>query len=83
MKFFSDSDAKKRFMKTGLPLILGVAWAPIIWMVFMASLGPVLITITGSWLITQAGIVLMVLLATYFLLKVFHRISTNFYSKDE
>ncbi|MCX6179810.1 MAG: hypothetical protein NT163_10705 [Chlorobiales bacterium] len=70
-------------MKTGLPLMVGIAWAPIIWMVFMASLGPVLFKITGSWLITQGGIVLLVLLATYFLLKVFHRIGDKFYSKDE
>ena len=83
MKFFSDSDAKKRFMKTGLPIMFGIAWTPIIWMVFTASLGPVLFALTGSWPVTLGVTVLIVLIADYLLLKAFQGISDKFYSKNE
>jgi len=83
MKLFSDLDAKKRFMKTGLPIMIGIAWTPIIWMVFTAALGPLLFTLTGSWAATLGVILLAVLLADYLLLKVFQGISDKFYSKDE
>ncbi|MEI6692676.1 MAG: hypothetical protein WCL43_08125 [Chlorobium sp.] len=83
MKLFPDLDTKKRFMKTGLPFMVGVAWAPIIWMLSIASLGPAFFSLTGSWPVTQTAIALIVLLATYILLKLFQRIGSRFYSKDE
>jgi len=83
MKLFKDSDAKKRFMKTGLPIMLGIAWAPILWMIFIAILGQVLFTLTGSWPLVQGVILLMVLLAAYLLLKGFMHISTKFYNNNQ
>jgi len=83
MKLFKDSDAKKRFMKTGLPIMLGIAWAPILWMIFIAILGQVLFTLTGSWPLVQGVILLMVLLAAYLLLKGFMYISTKFYNNNQ
>ncbi len=83
MKRFKDSDTKKKFMKTGLPIMLGLAWAPILWMIFIAILGPVLFTLTGSWPVAQGVILLIVLLAAYLLLKGFMYISTKFYSNNQ
>jgi hypothetical protein len=83
MKLFSDSDQKKRFMKTGLPIMLGIAWAPIIWMLFIAILGPILYALTASWPVTQGTILIIVLIATYSLLKVFMRLGAKFYSSNQ
>ena len=83
MKRFKDSDTKKKFMKTGLPIMLGLAWAPILWMIFIAILGPVLFTLTGSWPVAQGFILLIVLLTAYLLLKGFMHISTKFYSNNQ
>jgi hypothetical protein len=83
MKLFSDSDQKKRFMKTGLPIMLGIAWAPIIWMLFIALLGPIVYTLTASWPVTQGAILLIVLFTTYLLLKVFMRLGEKFYSGNQ
>lgn len=70
-------------MKTGLPIMLGIAWAPILWMIFIAILGQVLFTLTGSWPLVQGVILLMVLLAAYLLLKGFMYISTKFYNNNQ
>jgi len=79
MKLFPDSDTKKRFMKTGLPVMLGIAWAPIIWMATIATIGPVLFALTGSWTVAHALVLIVVLLVSYLLLKVFVRIGDRFY----
>ncbi len=83
MKLFNDSYTKKRFMKTGLPIMLGIAWAPIVWMAFIAILGPVLYSLTGSWPIAQGVILLSALAATVFLLKAFMLLSTRFYKNNQ
>ncbi|NMW20745.1 MAG: hypothetical protein HKK67_03780 [Chlorobiaceae bacterium] len=83
MALFPDSETKKRFMKTGLPIMLGIAWAPIIWMLFISSLGPLLFALTGSWTATQVVVLLAVLLATYFLLRFFMRVGTKFYTDNQ
>ena len=70
-------------MKTGLPIILGIAWSPIIWMLFMATLGPVFFALTGSWPITQALIVAVVAAVIFFLLRLFMRTGRKFYSEGE
>ncbi len=83
MKLFPDSDTKKRFMKTGLPIILGIAWSPIIWMLLMATLGPGLFALTDSWPITQALILAVVAPVIFFLLRLFMRTGRKFYSEGE
>jgi hypothetical protein len=83
MKRLPDSDRKKRFMKTGLPIMLGIAWAPIIWILVIPLLTPVLFTLTGSWPVTQGGVLVIVLFVTYLLLKVFMRLGTKFYSNNQ
>ena len=69
-------------MKTGLPIMLGIAWAPIIWILVIPLLSPVLFTLTASWPVTQGVILLIVLFLTFLLLKVFMRLGTKFYSNN-
>ncbi len=83
MKLFSDSAAKKRFMKTGLPIILGIAWSPIIWMLLVATLGPALFALTASWFITHVIILAVVAPVIFFLLRLFMRTGRKFYSEGE
>lgn len=81
MKLFPDFDTKKRFMKNGLPIILGIAWSPIIWMVVMATIGQGVFALTGSWFITQVAAVLLVVVLLFLLLRIFLRIGSKFYSE--
>ncbi len=83
MKLFPDGDAKKRFMKTGLPIILGIAWSPIIWMLLVATFGPSLFALTASWIITHLVILAVVAPVIFFLLRLFLRTGRKFYSEGE
>jgi hypothetical protein len=83
MKLFTDSDHKKRFMKTWLPVMVGIAWAPIIWILLIPLLSPILYALSSSWPFTQGVILLIVLFATYLLLKLFRRLGTKFYSNNQ
>ena len=82
MKLFTDADRKKRFMKTGLPVMFGIAWAPIIWILIIPILGPILFTLTGSWLVAQGAVLVVVLLLIFLLLKVFKGLGDKFYSNS-
>ena len=68
-------------MKTGLPIILGIAWSPIIWMVVIATLGQGVFALTGSWLVTQVVVLVIVFLVVYVLLRVFMQIGNKFYGE--
>ena len=81
MKLFPDVDTKKRFMKTGLPVILGIAWAPIIWMVFVAMLASPLFALSGSWPLTHGFILIVVFFVTFLFLRLFMRIGNKFYGE--
>jgi hypothetical protein len=82
MKLFPDFETKKRFMKTGLPIILGIAWSPIIWMVVLATLGRGVFALVGSWLVTQVVVLMIVVLVMYLLLRLFMRIGNKFYGEE-
>lgn len=58
-------------MKTGLPIILGIAWAPIIWIIVISTAGQILFAFTGSWLFTQGATLILVILATFLFLRFF------------
>ncbi|TLU58345.1 MAG: hypothetical protein FDX18_03710 [Chlorobium sp.] len=81
MKLFPDVDTKKRFMKTGLPVILGIAWAPIIWMVVIAMFASPLFALSGSWLLTHGVILIIAFLVTFLFLRFFMRIGNKFYGE--
>ena len=83
MKLFSDFETKKRFMKTGLPIIVGIAWSPIIWIVVMATLGQGVFLLTGSWFFAHAVTIVMALLVTALLLRTFMRTGSRFYSEGK
>ncbi len=82
MKLFADFETKKRFMKTGLPLIVGLAWSPIIWIVVMATLGQGVFVLTGSWFVVHAITIVITVLVIALLLRVFMRIGSRFYSEE-
>ena len=83
MKLFPDEEQKRRFMKTGLPVIFGIAWAPIITMVVMALLGPALIALTGSLALMLGVIFIITMLVTSLLLWFFMRIGRKFHSEKQ
>jgi hypothetical protein len=82
MKLFPDFDTKKRFMKTGLPIIVGLAWSPIIWVVVLNALGPGVFALTASWTVTLVITFFIVFLTTSLLLRLFMRIGTKFYGES-
>lgn len=82
MKLFPDFDTKKRFMKTALPVILAIAWAPIIWLIAIATLGQGVLALTGSWLMAQVITIVTVLIIAPLLSMVFVRMGGYFYSKE-
>jgi hypothetical protein len=79
MKLFSDSDSRKRFMKNGLPILLSIAWGPIIWMSVSALLGRALLFFTGSMLIAQLLVVVITLGTLFLFLRLFRYLSGKFY----
>jgi len=81
MKLFGDPEFRKRFMKSGLPFILAVAWAPIIWMVLTALLGSFLLRLTSSVLVVQTIVLPLPLLSIFLFLRVFRVLSDRFYGE--
>ncbi|ACD89922.1 MAG: hypothetical protein HGA57_00570 [Chlorobium limicola] len=81
MKFFPEPESRKRFMKSGLPVILAVAWAPIVWMLFMAFLAPLLLPVTKSFILVQVIVVPLTAISLIFLLRLFRSLSERFYGE--
>lgn len=68
-------------MRIWLPYILGFAWVPIIWILFIAVLGPLLFVLTGSWILVQILILFLAIYVVYLLLRIFRRFSLRFYGE--
>ncbi len=81
MKLFPDVETRKRFMKTALPVIFGIAWTPILWMLVLSTVGPALFSVTGSWPVTHGAVIIMVLLVTSLFIKLFMRIGRKFHNE--
>ena len=71
MKLFPDKEKRKNFMKGGLPVVLAVAWTPIVWMTLASFLGPAMERITGSWQVNVSILVVATLLVMIALIRVF------------
>jgi len=71
MKIFPDEETRKRFMKNGLPVLLAVVWAPIIWMVLAAVLGPLLERVLPLWQLVFLVIGMMTVFAMVMLVRLF------------
>jgi membrane protein YdbS with pleckstrin-like domain len=82
MKLFPDVETRKRFMKTALPVIFGIAWVPIIWMIVLSTVGPALFAVTGSWPVVHGAILIIVLLVISLFIKLFMRIGRKFHNKE-
>jgi len=68
-------------MKSGLPVILAVAWAPIVWMLFMAFLVPLLLPVMKSFILVQVIVVPLTAISLVFLLRLFRVLSERFYGE--
>lgn len=79
MKLFTDLETRKRFMKKGLPLILAVAWAPIVWMLLTAVLAPVLLPATRSIILVQGVILPLTVAVLLLFLRFFRLLGEKFY----
>ncbi len=66
-------------MKTGLPVMLGIVWSPIIWMTISSALGNPLFSLFGSWAAVQLVVLACVVPAVYVLLRLFVRIGDKFH----
>jgi len=81
MKILPEPESRKRFMKNGLPVILAVAWAPIIWMLFMAIFAPLLLPFMKSFILVQVIVVPLAAVFLVFLLRLFRSLSGKFYGE--
>jgi len=72
MKLFPDAEKRKRFMKSGLPWLVGLAWAPIIGVLVTAAVGTPVAGLIGweATMVVTAGITLLLI---FLLLKFFRR----------
>lgn len=79
MKLFSDIETRKLFMKKWLPVILALAWAPILWMFLSSLLAPVLIQVIGSFVLAQAVILPLTVLLLLVFIRLFVYIGKKIY----
>jgi len=79
MKLFPDIETRKLFMKKGLPFILALAWAPIVWMLLSSLLAPFLSGFTGSFLLAQSVIVPVTVLVLFVFVRIFRFIGKYIY----
>lgn len=73
MRLFPDKEQLKKMMRGGLPLIFAVAWAPMVWMLLAALLGPVMGLLFSSWQPVVAILSVATLAVTLLLNVVFRR----------
>lgn len=73
MRFFPDKEKLKKMMRGGLPLIFAVAWAPMVWMLLAALLGPVMGYLFSSWQAVVAILSVATLAVTLLLTVAFRR----------
>jgi len=81
MKLFPDAASRKRFMKTGLPVLLGIAWMPIIGLLIISIIGKPIGALIG--LPVTIGITaFMTILFTILLLRFFNRVAQKIKSES-
>ncbi|HCD37079.1 hypothetical protein EKD02_08100 [Chlorobium phaeovibrioides] len=78
MKLFPDTDSRNLFMKKGLPVVLAVVWAPVVWLALSGFIAPLLRPVTSSDLLSQVVVIPLTLIATRLLLRLFVRLSRSF-----
>ena len=70
MKLFPDTESRKRFMKTSLHFLLGIAWVPVLWVIVMAMVGKPIAALMG-WPVTLGISGMMTLLFLFLFLRFF------------
>jgi FtsH-binding integral membrane protein len=82
MKFLPDIETRKRFMKNTLPFLFGLAWMPVVGVIFLAIFAQPMAAIIG-WSVTLIFSGLLTLLCTVVLLWFFRRIVHNLHQKSQ
>lgn len=83
MRLFPDEQTKKRFMKNGLPVIFGVVWTPIIWMLLVSIAGPLMQRMFQAWQPVVISLALATLLVMVALIRLFKMAGSRFFEKSE
>ncbi|NTV67470.1 MAG: hypothetical protein HGB06_07285 [Chlorobaculum sp.] len=83
MRLFPDEQTKKRFMKNGLPVIFGVVWTPIIWMLLVSIAGPLMQRMFQAWQPVVISLALVTLLVMVVLIRLFKIAGSRFFEKSE
>jgi hypothetical protein len=81
MKLFPDEQKKKKFMKSGLPVVFTIAWTPIVWMLLASLMGPVIEPVFHSWQPVVLIIGVMTLLAMLLLIRLFRSVGLKVFDK--
>ncbi len=82
MKLLPEKETRKTFMKNTLPFLFGLAWMPVIWVIFLAIFAQPLAAIIG-WSATLVFLGIITLICTFLLLRFFRRIAHNLYQKSQ
>lgn len=81
MKLLPDKEKRKNFMKGGLPVVLAVAWTPIVWMTLASFLGPAMEQMIGLWQVNVSILVVATLLVMVALIRLFKIAGLKFFDK--
>jgi hypothetical protein len=82
MGLFRKKEKKlNAFMRHGLPLVFAVAWAPMVWMLLAAVLGPVMERLFSSWQPIVAVLVALTALVTGGLSVMFRRFGLKIFGE--
>jgi hypothetical protein len=81
MRLFPEREKMKVFMSRWLPVLLAVAWAPLVWMILAALLGSWLQSISCSWQVVMIVLALATLGSTFGLLRLFGLFSRNIFDE--
>ena len=77
MKLFPDVESRKRFMKTSLFFLLGIAWTPVIWVIVAAMVGKPMVALMG-WPVMLGISGMMTLFFIFLFLRFFNRSGKKF-----
>jgi membrane protease YdiL (CAAX protease family) len=82
MKWFPEMEKRKRFMKSGLPVIFTVAWTPVVGMLLAMLLGPPMQKIFVSGLPVMLVIGVLTLIVMLVLYRLFRQIGLKIFDQN-
>jgi hypothetical protein len=83
MRLFPDREKLKRAMQKGLPLVMSLAWGPVVWMVLALLVGSPIQHMTGSLPATISIVTVAAVLATATIVRQFRRSSSRIFDNKD